>query len=121
MKTRHTKSFQEKYSGDCLKDCLMFMETNKKLLTEKEIFDNLPYIGICYTPMSSDFGLFWYDGDEPDFVKNGVELAKVKVVQVNEDSVHIFSYDNHNHGVHHCEIETNEYELYGNEIRIKED
>lgn len=90
MKKRHIKTFLEKYSNDDVHQAAIeYRDANRKKLSPTEMFEGLPYIGVMYIHVNSDYAGWWYDSND-DFIK-------AKIMNVTEDRVYHAHYDSHHH------------------------
>jgi hypothetical protein len=116
MKTRHEKTFQEKYGlNSVMKQVLPVLRSKYRY---KEDFDDLPYLGILYVnvdDLEAREKLIYYF-EEPDIVTEHKSLIKVKVVKVDYDSFTIVHFDNHHMDICVKGDKSANYIIKGNEV-----
>jgi hypothetical protein len=118
-KQRHIKTFEEKYGNMAskLKEANDYYDAHYKDVDMdfEDIFNGMPYIGICYTPVTSEFNDWWHDCD--DATIEHLNLNKIKILQLDDYGYcHYVTYDSHHRRCVFRYTRHNDYLLEGNVI-----
>lgn len=118
MKKRHVKTFVEKFGISTVKleleDFIKRMRARK--LTDLEIYQDAPNIGIVYCPFSIND--LWYDKEEPDAIFGTEKMVRLKVIEVTEEKITVCHYDDHGHSLSVLSRSHQPYLVEGNIVKI---
>jgi len=107
-KERYIKTMQEKYgNNDVYAEAADIYAANFNKLDDKELFAMLPRAGYLRIKVSTDFGDWWYDA-------NNEEWLTGKVLRVNEDIIEYAIIDPHNGGIGFMKRNHKGYAAQGN-------
>jgi hypothetical protein len=119
MKDRHIQSFNLKYGNNVSyhDECVEIMNTGKFAYKEESTIDKMPYIGILYVPLDTNWiggKHWWYDTDDDDWLR-------CKVIAIDTNTVTLVQYDSHHREIHILKYEHKGYAVKGNVlINLKE-
>lgn len=115
MKKRTEKTILEKAGHQDLSTTAEnWISTHKKYMSDKQMFDSLPYISIFYIPV--EMTELYQEYETPDMTIDGKDYIKAKMVNVTDTTFEYYYYDNHTPLIVNCEKSVDLFHMKGNII-----
>lgn len=119
-KNRHIKTPEEKYGKSSLiNEVIQYFKENKHI-DDEELFETMPYLGICYLPENSNVYINGYlEYEKCDIYNEQGGLKKCKVIEVNNHHMNFVYFNDHLYQICFLEVRKDNVIVEGNILKEK--